>query len=326
MEENAKQRAGKLGGQRRAQNAAAKKQRAGENLITEDEDDRSSTPMQAVASETDRPPKKRHNPAPATGPNDKKSKAESTEMIRQHDVHIASRKAVDPCVPKHLPTLVRTEPYGNLPIIIQLGDGRMCEITNKPSTNLDYSSFWLHITERVKQLMELCPDETFGTVLDNKNDVAIQLRADLLPTLVDAHGGLRHRPMADKGEKIQVFQNHLSRIIKNANTLLHNSEHSNVPPTRTVSATTAHLMSLNPPCLLTTKEVSLQVTNFASSMLSLAENIRRELSSYGLTLSLLGKRTTETNLETRAIGAYIIELLRSSKPSTVIKEENVEAR
>ena len=58
-------------------------------------------------------------------------------------------------------------------------------------------------------------------------------------------------------------------------------------------------------------------------MLSLAENIRRELSSYGLTLSLLGKRTTETNLETKAIGAYIIELLNSSKLSIVIKEENV---
>ena len=155
--------------------------------------------------------------------------------------------------------------------------------------------------------------------------MAFGLQAHLFPTLVDAHGGLRQRPMTDPVQKIHIFQNHLSKIIKNANTLLRTSEYPTVPPTRTVSATTAHLMSLNPQSLLTTKEVSLQVTNFASSMLSLAENIRRKLSSYRLTLSLLGKRTTETNLETRAIGAYIIELLSSSKPSIVIKEENVEA-
>lgn len=139
-------------------------------------------------------------------------------------------------------------------------------------------------------------------MLDSKGDVAFELQADLFPTLVYAHGGLRQRPMTDPVQKIHIFQNHLSRIIKNANTLLRTSEHPTVPPTRTVSATTAHLMSLNPQSLLMTKEVSSEVTNFTSSMLSLAENIRRELSSYGLTLSLLGKRTTKTNLEIRAIG------------------------
>ena len=215
-------------------------------------------------------------------------------------------------VPKHIP-VVRELPNTtvNVPVTLNLGGGQAILLSDHHNPRVESGDFWADICKKVEKFTETCSDETFGTIVAAKSDLKLELWSLYFPSLVNQYGTLKHykaiaeRPMSAKSQKTL-----LTTILRNATKQL---EILDKAPTQladniTGSAAAGRLLSLYPTPVITGKDHLEQLQKHTAQLTNVAEDIRRELSSFAITISKVADQACEDKRAIQVIASHIFKI------------------
>ena len=215
-------------------------------------------------------------------------------------------------IPKHIP-VVREPPNTtvNIPVTLNLGGDRAILLSDHNNPRVESGDFWADICKKVGKFTETCSDETFGTIVAAKSDLKLELWSLYFPSLVNQYGTLKHRKatperlMSAKSQKTL-----LTTILRNTTKQL---EILDKAPTQladniTMSAATSQLLSLYPTPVITAKDHVEQLQKHTAQLTNVAEDIRRELSSFAITISKVAEQASEDKRAIQVIASHIFKI------------------
>lgn len=103
------------------------------------------------------------------------------------------------------------------------------------------------------QLSETCNNDTYGTILDLKQDLHLDFQAAFFPSLVEK-GSLRSKQPLDRALGKKTYKEHLNGIITTATKLRDQDSDQAEQSTKIPSKTITYLLSLIPASTITDKE------------------------------------------------------------------------
>ncbi|CAF9909763.1 hypothetical protein IMSHALPRED_008462 [Imshaugia aleurites] len=306
-----KQEAGQLGAARRAE--IKQRRDSGEHIPVRNNRKRNADDSDALSI--------------SSMPAAKSSKKAKTNMLSQAPVEKAAptSKAVDVLpeaekqeyVPKNLPGLKLADEHVHLPAVISLSNGASFTLTNVHTVGEEYKNFWEKVKHRVQQLQQVCPDEVFGTVLENmKTNAGLALHSAAFPTLLNKAQTLSYSKLATNAKHIgnESFKTYLNLIIHNASEMLKEIKNPNIAPANRAQdqapgEITSRLISLTSGTAITAEEHNRMIRNVVANTNDAAELIRRELCSYGVAVGTIADRAIRDIATIRTIGNYVLEVL-----------------
>ncbi|KAK3173656.1 hypothetical protein OEA41_006988 [Lepraria neglecta] len=279
------------------------------NNDTSDQDSTTTT--------TAKPPKKKtkatllgFNAGSGLGTATPKIQAEKHQEVAPHTSKITTKSIF---MPKHLPTFQTTlDTQVDLPLTVNAGHGKAFLLHTQYNLQMRHTSLWNHLGSMVEKIAKDCSDETFETAKLEmmRGSAGLGFFQALFPTLVNQYGALKHRPAAEKPLAVNV--------INNATKLLQ-TEQSKQPATTqpTTSAMVSQLLVISPRPTITLKDHVEQLQQYTAPFVTLAENIRRELTTFGITVTKVADQAAADQIKIQAIAAHLYQLL-GYRPSTLL--------
>ena len=186
-------------------------------------------------------------------------------------------------------------------------------LSDNHNPRLESSDFWVNICKNVEKLTETCSDETYGTIGEAKSELKLELWSLYFPTLVDKYRSLKHhKAIAERSMSARSQKIFLTTIRDNATKQLQQLL-DNPPPTDsttkpTASSVATRLLSLHPTPTITAKDHTEHLQRLTAILVNVAEDIRREPTNFGITISKVADQAAKDKREIQVIAAHIFKL------------------